>query len=159
MKKFLFLLVLFGSLHSFAEATPDDGLPYEPDTTIVKLNKISKGASIKLEFILTLPATQKLNKGASSSLAVYEKRKKEKKWIQTEQWDLNTVASFDDQLHFTKNIQLQHPDSEVAVFSTIFHCGKKAKTACYIQGFKGIASRSSAQAPSTIPFYIEGKMR
>jgi hypothetical protein len=159
MKNLIFVWVLLVPLYSFAKTQQDDGLPIEPDTTLVNLNKIAQGPTINLDLILTLPATQNLNKGAPSFVAVFEKRKNEKKWTQTQRLDLNSVLIFGDQLHFTKNISLQFSDSEVAVFSTIFHCGKDHKTACYIQGFKGTTSRSLASDSTRVPFYIEGKMR
>ncbi len=137
----------------------DKGLPFEADTTKIQLNKIAQGTQVQLDFQMTLPSTQKLNKGAPSFVGVYERTKKSD-WKEIQRIDLNQFYSLSDELHFSKNITLEHADSEVAVHSTIFHCGKAQKTACYIQGFLGKAKRQSKMAQNPhLKFFIEGKMR
>jgi hypothetical protein len=142
-----------------AKLKKEKGLPYEPDTTAVKLEKLPQENTINLNFHLGLPKTQKLNRAAPSFVGVYEREKGSKEWTETARFDLNEIATFTDDLDMDKMIQLRSPTSEVAIHSTVFHCGKEPKTACYIQGFRGIASRTTKKVSSTVPFYIEGQMK
>jgi len=153
------LTFLFLSPFSFA-ANSEKGLPYEPDTTKVEIAPIAQGQNLTLNFHLGLPKTQKLNPGAPSFVGVYEKTGSSE-WTETARFDLNKFFAMSDGLDFTQNVQLRSPNSKVAVHSTVFHCGKDRKSACFIQGFQGIAKRAPATAKTskTLPFYIEGQMK
>lgn len=140
---------------------PDAGLPNEPGTKIIKLSKINKGSSVQLNFRLKLPSTQSLNKGAPSFVAVYEKTTNGS-WIETKKINLNKAALFlgTNEIEFSENINLNNEASEVAVYSTIYHCGSDHKTPCYIQGFKGKTLRTFKQVNSgrKLDFHIAGWM-
>jgi hypothetical protein len=162
MKQIIGISVIFICAFQFALAKSlkkEKGLPYEPDTTNVKLEKLSLGIDITLNFHLGLPKTQKLNRAAPSFVGVFEREKGSKEWKETTRFDLNEIATFTDDLDFEKVVQLRSPTSEVAIHSTVFHCGKEPKSMCYIQGFRGIASRTTQKVSSTVPFYIEGQMK
>lgn len=155
MKALLFSIFLISSTGFCKEL----GLPHEPDTTVIKLRKIPQTKSIILDYNLLLPETQQLNKAAGSFVAVYEK-KKGQAWTETQKISLSDLFNIGSGMHFSKPIQLRYSDSQVAIFSTIFHCGKDHKTACYIQGFQGITTRTSAKAEvAAVDFAIEGKMK
>lgn len=146
--------MILSILISFAFAgNPEKGLPFEPDTTHIKMTQIKLGNSVILDFLLNLPSTEKLNRGAGSYVGVYE-RTKGANWVQTEKIDLNTVLQIGDTVRFSKKVELVSKDSEVAVFATILHCGKAPRTPCFIQGFQGITARAKT-SNQTLPFHIE----
>ncbi len=157
MLTLLFLLIVTSNL-GLAKTAQEKGLPYEPDTTEIRINKIPNGKQMTLEFDLQLPSTQGLNKGAPSFIGIYEKEKNSN-WRETVRLSLNDQFAFLDQIHFLKTIGLRSDSSEIAVFSTIYHCGKDHKTACYIQGFKGKTNRSPKAKSDKLAFYIQGTMR
>jgi hypothetical protein len=155
-----FIASILFSISSFSASHAEKGLPDEPDTTKVELAPITQGQDLTLNFHLGLPTTQKLNQGAPSFVGVYEKIGSSE-WTETARIDLNKFFAMGNGLDFTQNVQLRSPISKVAVHSTIFHCGKDRKSACFIQGFQGIAKRAptTAKTSKTLPFYIEGQMK
>ena len=136
----------------------EPGLPREPDLTKVALGQIAKDNNLQLDFHLTIPASHKLNQGAPSFIGVYEKIK-DQPWHEVQRFDLNDfLLTLGAEVSFSKKIQLQAKDSQVAVHATVYHCGKAKKSMCYIQGFQGITTRSqSPQASNKIPFTITGR--
>lgn len=138
----------------------DEGLPKEADLYLVKLPDLPNTNKIRVQYHLTLPSTQKLNPGAPSFLAVYERHLPDQKWELTEKMNLKNQIWSGQDLQLSQSFQLKSENSEVAVYSTVIHCGKDGKTPCFIQGFKGKAKRKKDMRISRnqIPFYIEGKV-
>lgn len=151
--------ILLSANVGLSKIDKDDGLPFEPNTKIVKIGHIPLGNVMNLEYVLSLPKTQKLNSAAPSAIEIYEKLSHQK-WSLTSRIDLNEVLNVNDEIQVSRTLNLRYPDSEVTIFSTIYHCGKNKNTACYIQGFKASTSRAKAsqKASNTVPFYISGTM-
>lgn len=125
-----------------AALAEENGLPWESDLTKLKLNKISVGDKINLNFHLTIPETQKVSQGAPSHVTVFEREKGTKLWVETKKINLSGIAKLLNDVSFNESIRLRSPDSEVAVHATIYHCGKKdTKIPCFIQGFQGFPGR------------------
>lgn len=137
---------------AFAAGNPEKGLPYEPDLTKMKMTKIKQGNSVILDFLLNLPTSQKMHSGPSF-VGVYE-RTKGAQWVRTEKIDLKQILLINDTVRFSKRVELVSSDSDVAVFATIFHCGKAPRTPCFIQAFQGTTTRSKAGSVE-LPFHIE----
>lgn len=165
----LFLTIVFIHL-SWAKVAQEEGLPWEPDTTLIKNSNIAIGKQITLDFFMSLPASQKLNKGTNSFVGIYEKVNKQK-WTQTYMQSLDVLpmksygsasqTAENDELEFSQKINLKNPDSEIAVYATVYHCGKDGKSTCYIQAFLSKIKRDKKLSPNAmyVPFLINPKVK
>ena len=136
LKSLIFSLGLFAS--SFASAA---SLPSEPGQRKVDLPTASTGRSLKINFSAVLPPTQKLNPAAPSYYAVYEKHGAD--WKESKRAKLANLVAFGDVIEVNDNVDFESPDSEIAIHTTLYHCGKDNKSACYIQGFQARTTRAA----------------
>lgn len=116
-------------------------LPQEPGQRVVQVGPIAPGKKVRLSFSAVLPATQKLNPAAPSYLAVYEKSGSD--WTELKRVKLAGLVQFGDSIEVNEALTAAKDDSDIAVHTTLYHCGKTNETACYIQGFQGIAKRAA----------------
>lgn len=90
------------------------------------------------------------------------KKKSNGRWEESKKINLSTIPAFQgsNTIEFSEWIRLNQLDSDIAVYSTIYHCGSDHKTPCYIQGFKGKTQRSlkATKNDSPIDFQITGWM-
>ena len=148
-KKLNMIIILAFVCSVFAS---DKGLPREPDTTEVKIEKLASSKDLILDFSVVLPPGQKLG-GSSSFVAVYERKNRED-WTETQRFRVQNAFGLFKDIRLREKVALRSPDSEIAVHSTIYHCGEKK--GCFIQGFQGTTGRK-AGASAAIPFHIQGK--
>lgn len=125
--------------HAFAAK-----LPQEPGQRTVEVGTIAPGKKVRVSFSAVLPATQKLNPAAPSYLAIYEKSGAE--WTELKRVKLAGLVHFGDTIEVNEAVHSAKDDSEIAIHTTLYHCGKTNETACYIQGFQGIAKRAASGA-------------
>lgn len=135
--KSIVLIVALGS----SQVQASEKLPLEADTRYITLPDAKSGKRLRVAFNLSLPATQKLNPYAHSFFAVYERRGNG--WDRIKNIKLATKFSIGDTVDFDEDLDLNRNDSDIALHSTIYHCGKDNKSACYIQAFQGVAKRSA----------------
>jgi hypothetical protein len=156
MKPLLFCLFIAFCFQAFGE---EDGLPFESDLTRVTLPKVGIGHRLELNYALKIPDTQKLNHGAPSNVTVFEKAKGEKTWTATKEINLNEKSFVGSGIKFREVIDLKSDDSEIAVHSTVYHCGRKdTKVPCYIQGFQGFPKRVKNAKSNNVHFNVVGKV-
>ncbi len=165
----LILTILFigfcSSIYTYAGATQNKkpvkipGLPFEQDTTEVKIKPVTRTKDVLLEMRLELPKTQDLNRGAPSEVGIYEKNDDEKTWSLSEKISLNSFPKIDDMIFFRRNFSLRSEKSNVAIVATVFHCGVDHKSPCYIQGYRGFVNRNSQSKRHEIEFAIKAHMK
>lgn len=136
----IFLVASLCSASLRAEADP---LPSEPDQRKVEIVPGATGRQLNVDFALFVPQGQKLNPGAPSFFAVYEKIGMGNDWKRVKEIKLNNVFALGNKIQLRERIEFSREDSEIALHATVFHCGLDGKTACYIQGFQGSTKRST----------------
>ena len=134
--KLILLVVALVSSQVWASET----LPDEADTRIVALPSARSGKSLRVAFTLALPATQKLNPYAPSFFAIYERNTQG--WSKVKNIKLSSKFSIGDVIEFDEDFVLNSDDSEIALHSTSYRCGKDNRSACYIQAFQGKTKRT-----------------
>jgi hypothetical protein len=125
------------------------GLPWVADTTTLLIKPIARSQYIDIDFRLSVPKNNKL--GAGSFISVYEKVNRSE-WSETKRFELEDLLSLQSEILFTKKVELKSDVSDLAIHSTIYHCGK---TGCYIQAFQGVTKRSMTGG-TLVPFHITG---
>ncbi len=136
------------SILLFSGIARGEDLPHEMDTRKVSLPMAAQGHQLEIDFSLILPPTQKL--GPYTSYAVYEKDGGT--WHKIKEILINPLFLSGSRVRSVESVTFKSQDSEIAIHSTIYHCGKK--TACYIQAFQGTTKRSPT-GRKTIPFLAQ----
>ena len=137
--------------------TEAPGLPFETDLTKVKVGEIGIGHRLLLRFHMSIPDTQKLNRGAPSNVSIFEKQTNSNQWVETKRFNLNGVGALLSDYAFNEAVELNFADSEVAIHTTIYHCGRiETKIPCFIQGFQGFAKRNAKTKNENVNFDVKG---
>lgn len=120
----------------------------------INFSSIGFGHDVKFEVQVDLPKGQKLNKGAPSSITIFERQGN--RWSESKKIDLNNHFSISERITLIESVSFKNNNSELKVVASLYHCNRVTNNFCVIDSFEGLIKRNKSLSATNAKVELRG---